>query len=797
MSNINDSEFTIRVRGAPPPPPAAKKGGKSTPAPPPAQRRYNLRLRPSSSLEQMRSDVCALFDVPSGLIGAYQLSFLGGFPPQELDQIGKDTVHELGIRANECLIVKFALAEGSASGAAAAAAANEPAADEAAPAAASVGNRRKKRAAAAAATASFKDVIAAQDAMMKQGKQSLKKRASKKTKKAKMEGAGYRLSDGKSLGNTAASKKPKKDNMEGAGYRLSDGKSFAGSSPSKKSGGSNRSVQALFQGHGDVAQGEGDIANKVLSSLAGGGKGGKVGSFLRSAMKGALEKLYEASRANVRVAAVNQGEFSFEKAKEESVDKAGMVLGAANQQLGMYTVSYSKGMEGRGRYEEEMQIYGAVAVKSVLHSVYKTAHESGEEDTAKNPNGDTDGRLRPALIAQLSPRIFWSLIYHCSEGAKNIHNPTPVPTSVDDMLRSTLPELDWSHLDRGGRKRVLSEKAQENLRQKACPSEATTDQQCTTLLPLVVGIVEEGYDVEKAEHVCTAVDSMLHGLLIALARMNHAGVVLVRNHTPDSIWFATGVRSVTTALFHKMLEENKEVCNAEEAGGANVEEVDNKAVYFSKAGGGRVQPVSLFACIEQNDEDLEMLREADVRIRRVTNEILLKEPDEHEHNNNNSRSAVLILNGILLMIYGNSGEEAKLDEDEKPRDKVIELLTMVAYDESSLKDESASMCLSSTMLKITANVLLAKQYLWEAMKPRSPLQDRENHRVDCRLHCDCAAHLLRRMHGEIEKGEFGSHVKVAYKRLASLLCCVELEMNKSESSDKASLLSVLRGTGDE
>lgn len=188
--------------------------------------------------------------------------------------------------------------------------------------------------------------------------------------------------------------------------------------------------------------------------------------------------------------------------------------------------------------------------------------------------------------------------------------------------------------------------------------------------------------------------------------------------------------------------------------------------------------MSLFACIEQNDEDLdEMLQKADVGIRRVTNEILLKAPDELEHN---SRSAVLILNGILLMIYGNSGEEAKLgDVDEKPRDKVIELLTMVAYDESSLKDESASMCLSSTMLKITANVLLAKQYLWEAMKPLSPLQDRENRMEDCRIHHDCAAHLLGRMHGEIEKGEFGSHVEVAFKRLVSLLCCVELEMNSA------------------
>jgi hypothetical protein len=37
---------------------------------------------------------------------------------------------------------------------------------------------------------------------------------------------------------------------------------------------------------------------------------------------------------------------------------------------------------------------------------------------------------------------------------------------VEDMLKSVMPQLDWSHLDRGGRKRVLSEKAKENLRQE-------------------------------------------------------------------------------------------------------------------------------------------------------------------------------------------------------------------------------------------------------------------------------------------------------------------------------------------
>ena len=37
--------------------------------------------------------------------------------------------------------------------------------------------------------------------------------------------------------------------------------------------------------------------------------------------------------------------------------------------------------------------------------------------------------------------------------------------SVEEMLKNMQPELDWSHLERGGRSRTLSEKAKENHRQ--------------------------------------------------------------------------------------------------------------------------------------------------------------------------------------------------------------------------------------------------------------------------------------------------------------------------------------------
>ncbi|KAL7541407.1 hypothetical protein ACHAXR_010898 [Thalassiosira sp. AJA248-18] len=485
----SNDEFTIRVTGAAPfPLPStakSKKGGgrgkakKDNAAQQQQQRRYNLRLRPSSTLDRLRTDVFALFNVPSGSIESYRLSFLGGFPPKELNPEGKLTVHELGIRPNESLIVKFiSLTNNDAKGGGKAT--KEPATKYAAakePEPSAVSNTgRQKRASAMAATANFRDIIAAQDAILKKEKKSPKKKGGGSSGFGNINKRIVASAD-PATALSKVNKRPKKVEMEGAGYRLSDGKSFAGS-PSKKSRVGGKKQQSMFES-------KDDIANTLLSSLGGNGKGGNGGKFLRAAMRGAVAKSYEASRAAVRVAAVNQGDFSFEKIKGGSkVDGGGVVLGVAKDheaktsgdetddaELGrtLYTVAYSKGMEGRGSYEEQVEIIGLAAVKAVLESVYNTAssNDPDENDSEENADGDKDSRLRPVLIAQLSPRVFWSLVYHCSEAAKRDENPTQ--SSVEDMLRSTLPQLDWSHLDRGGRKRVLSEKARENLRQEKQP----------------------------------------------------------------------------------------------------------------------------------------------------------------------------------------------------------------------------------------------------------------------------------------------------------------------------------------
>lgn len=318
-----DKEFTIRVTGGPPPPLPGAKGKKGggrgkNAALAQQQKRYNMRLTGATPLDQFRRDVFALFNIPSSSTQHYQISFLGGFPPKELDQTGKRTVHELGVRANESVIVKFTLNSSSSAGtngsktATAASKAASPAKADDSTSSPIIG--RKKRAAATAAEANFAEVIAAQDAMMKAEQ---KKKSSSNVKS--FGGTNKRIIATSS--SSSSPKKGKQPKIGGTGYRLSDGKAVQGATTaSKRKGSSNNKQQPMFKS-------EDDIAGKLLSSMGGGG-GGNTGKFLRMAMKGAVEKSYEESRAAVRVAAVNFGAFSFERIKGGTVvEGQGVVLG--------------------------------------------------------------------------------------------------------------------------------------------------------------------------------------------------------------------------------------------------------------------------------------------------------------------------------------------------------------------------------------------------------------------------------------------------------------------------------------
>ena len=304
-----------------------------------------------------------------------------------------------------------------------------------------------------AATANFRDVIAAQDAALKKEKNSKKKSLSVMGWSGN---ANKRIVTYNNGVAGASSQRPKKVKLQGTGYRLSDGKEHAGS-PSKNRGKLKEGAQKpLFESTDDVA-------STLLSSLNGSGNSKGGNKFLRMAMRGAVAKSYEASHAQTRVAAVSRGDFRFEERGDHNGSGDVITLGRST----LYTVTYSKGIEGRGKYEEQVEIIGVDALKGVLELVYNTppSNDADSESDGEDKHAYGKEMLRPVSIAQMSPRVFWSLVGH-SCNALNKDQSSRAPSSVEDMLQTMMPHLDWTHLGRGGRKRQLSEKARDNLRQK-------------------------------------------------------------------------------------------------------------------------------------------------------------------------------------------------------------------------------------------------------------------------------------------------------------------------------------------
>jgi len=199
-----------------------------------------------------------------------------------------------------------------------------------------------------------------------------------------------------------------------------------------------------------------DVSTTLLSSIQN-KKSGNVANFLRAAMKNALGKTYEVSRAVVRNSAVASKNVSFTRHPSSlAMDENDTDQRDKKLSLGIYMVKYPKGVEGRGFYEDEVEIIGMDALKAVILAVYANRGQEEGNDEALDDGTNEGGRemLRPRNMALVSPRVFWSLWFYYREKC----------TSIEESLKLLHPELDWKFLQT--RSRELSEKAKDNLRQK-------------------------------------------------------------------------------------------------------------------------------------------------------------------------------------------------------------------------------------------------------------------------------------------------------------------------------------------
>ncbi|CAB1121007.1 unnamed protein product [Ectocarpus sp. CCAP 1310/34] len=189
-------------------------------------------------------------------------------------------------------------------------------------------------------------------------------------------------------------------------------------------GGSGAPNRKRPRGTGVQLKSEGDIAERLLTAVGGGGKG-TADRFFRKAMKLAVDKQYDQSRADARVRAALGGWYTVEAS-------------ATQRRLGdgesvALNISFSKGAGAKSQLTETVDRIPREQVSAVVRMI------------ARDP--ESREMLKPHNFAGCSPRMFWSLVQHWGG-------------DVPAALRLAAPDVDWGFVETRNRK--PSEKAVAN-----------------------------------------------------------------------------------------------------------------------------------------------------------------------------------------------------------------------------------------------------------------------------------------------------------------------------------------------
>ncbi len=188
---------------------------------------------------------------------------------------------------------------------------------------------------------------------------------------------------------------------------------------------------------------EGDLAEHLISAVSGGT--GTQNRAARKVFRNAVLHQYNSTQAVSRVNAIYSGNYTIREC-------GGVLLSSTSSSStrpNVFThieVTYCKGAGSRGNHIDTVELLS----KELLLGVLKVAVLGESED--KQDTDESKEVLKPMNLSKCSPRIFWSLVHHY--GPNLIDNVRLVLKGVDDCA--------W--LDE--RKKLLSEKAMENLQQK-------------------------------------------------------------------------------------------------------------------------------------------------------------------------------------------------------------------------------------------------------------------------------------------------------------------------------------------
>eukprot|EP01122_Echinamoeba_exundans_P010830 TRINITY_DN4126_c0_g1_i1.p1 TRINITY_DN4126_c0_g1~~TRINITY_DN4126_c0_g1_i1.p1 ORF type:complete len:482 (-),score=97.70 TRINITY_DN4126_c0_g1_i1:36-1481(-) len=205
--------------------------------------------------------------------------------------------------------------------------------------------------------------------------------------------------------------------------------------------------------------------------------------FMRSGVQDALREREQETLATYRYQALLSGKYKFEF-------KQAYTVGTGAQPI--FRVAFPTDY---GDHVEEQEALTRLQLYSIVQLVIQSSEtqqpqQSGQPAASSSSSSSTtdapapqqpeaNGQLsmellKPYKMALVSPRVFWSMIYHFRY--------------VDVGLKLMFPDKDWSFLD--NRKREMSDRAKHNEKMKAIYEKLDKEQEITDEDLIAAGLME-------------------------------------------------------------------------------------------------------------------------------------------------------------------------------------------------------------------------------------------------------------------------------------------------------------------
>ena len=421
------------------PPPLTKRGEPKkakTPGRPTSMKRAMVK-EPREKISNLRKEILILFMVPYSEHDKYEVKLVKDEPHIEFVLNGESALGDLGLSRHEKLNVVISFIKRP----------KEPNCVVAP-------YSRPRRQAAEDAKAIIPIALKNDEKLRHAERKANKKNNDKQNKRSRDDGSsfsgmGVRLNDEKKIGRPSI---PEGKACKIRGVFGGVGRVLANSNPVLQK-------EKLVMG---CKLNKSDIAEILLSAIS--AKNNPEFEGLHAQWKYQLEEERKESKALSRLMAVSTGNYAIKVLKSGSKVGDGYLVGGETHAAKVDRYGRSHG--GSKSFIEvffgnkiERRLMQTEVVELLSYNAVKVLVEYGHNIPSKSDSEEPDFKLRPLFVAGI-PSYFWSLVHHCSNSSLS------VTTSVEDMLKYMQPELDWSHLERGGRSRTLSEKAKENRRQE-------------------------------------------------------------------------------------------------------------------------------------------------------------------------------------------------------------------------------------------------------------------------------------------------------------------------------------------